>query len=404
MRHVLIFAKTPYDRTPYDEWLAGSGIQPIILTPDEYAAGYAHLPQVYAFRDYDTSQLVEKTALRLGRAHRIEAVFARAEADVLRAAQLRDVLDLPGQRHTSALAFRDKVVMKDHLVGGPVEIPRYRMLDSAYTALEFIEEHGYPVVIKPVSESGSLGASVIRDVTELDAYLSRPWRGTSQIETFIEGDMYHVDGLVINRTVEFIHPFRYLNNCLSFRDSEWLATIPLSTTDPAYDRLVGAAKAVLAALPTPSNTAFHAELWITPDDRVVFCEIASRTGGGMISAMVRHCFGLDLDQEWLYAECGLPRALGCPDYRPAGGLHIPPAHGLLEYLPLGDEPDCVREVTMSGSAGQVYHGGVKSGLFLAGYVVEGTSEEGVAANMQRVASWFAERVRWRPVAIEGGAG
>jgi hypothetical protein len=398
MRHVLIFAKTPYDKTPYDKWLVGSGIEPIILTTDEFATGYAHLPQVYAFRDYDTNQLVEKTALRLGRTHRIGAVFARAEADVIRAAQLRDLLDLPGQRHASALAFRDKVVMKDHLVGGGVEIPRYRLLDSAYTAVDFIAEHGYPVVIKPVSESGSLGASVIRDEAELDAYLRRPWRGTSQIETFIVGDMHHVDGLIINGTIEFIHPFRYLNNCLSFRDSDWLATIPLATADPAYDRLVGATKDVLAALPTPSNTAFHAELWTTPDGRIVFCEIASRTGGGMISATVRHGFGLDLDQEWLYAECGLPRTFESPDYRPAGGLHIPPAHGLLEHLPIGDEPDCVREVIMSGSAGQVYHGGVKSGLFLAGYVVGGGSEEGVAANMERVASWFAAHVKWRPVA------
>jgi hypothetical protein len=400
MRHVLIFAKTPYDKTPYDTWLASSGIAPIILTTEEYATGYAHLPHVYEFRDYDGNQLVEKAALRLGRAHRVEAVFARAEADVVRAAQLREVLALPGQRHASARAFRDKVVMKNHLAGTTVETPRFRLLDSAYTAVGFVAEHGYPVVIKPVSESGSLGACVIRDEAELDAYLSRPWRGTSQIETFVRGDMYHVDGLVIDGTIEFIHPFRYVNDCLSFRDSEWLATVPLSKTDPAYGRLVGAARAVLAALPTPSNTAFHAEFWITPEDRVVFCEIASRTGGGMISATVRHCFGIDLDKEWLYAECGLPRTFGTPDYRPAGGLHIPPAHGMLEHLPIGDEPECVREVAMAGSAGRVYHGGVKSGLFLAGYVVGGSSEESVAANMERVVSWFAEHVRWRPVAIE----
>jgi hypothetical protein len=76
---------------------------------------------------------------------------------------------------------------------------------------------------------------------------------------------------------------------------------------------------------------------------------------------------------------------------------------MLEHLPIGDEPECVREVAMAGSAGQVYHGGVKSGLFLAGYVVGGSSEESVAANMERVVSWFAERVRWRPVAIEDPA-
>ncbi|WP_406382130.1 PLP-dependent transferase [Streptomyces sp. NBC_01618] len=42
-----------------------------------------------------------------------------------------------------------------------MEVPAYRLLDSAYTAVEFVAQHGYPVVIKPVSESGSLGADVV---------------------------------------------------------------------------------------------------------------------------------------------------------------------------------------------------------------------------------------------------
>ncbi|UYB37857.1 ATP-dependent carboxylate-amine ligase [Streptomyces sp. Je 1-4] len=401
MPHVLVFAKTPYAKTPYDRWLAGSGVVPVILTTTEFAAGYGHLPHVHAFDDYDTNQLVEKTALRLAREHAVTAVFARAEADVVRAAQLRDLLDLPGQRTASALAFRDKVVMKDHLVGGPVEIPAYRPLDSAYTALEFVAEHGYPVVIKPLSESGSLGAAIIRDEAELDAYLARPWRGASEIEVFVPGQMYHVDGLVVNGEVVFAHPFRYLNDCLSFRANDWVANLPLTPQDPVHDRLLKAARAVLAELPTPPHTAFHAELWITPDDRTVFCEIASRTGGGMISSMVRHAFGIDLDKEWLYAECGLPSTLGTPAYRPTGALCIPPSNGVLSRLPSGDEPACVKEVALTGTVGQEFHGGVKSGLFLAGYVVGGDTEEDVAANLEHVAAWFADRAEWSPAPTGG---
>ncbi|MFF8830094.1 acetyl-CoA carboxylase biotin carboxylase subunit family protein [Streptomyces sp. NPDC015131] len=405
MRHVLIFAKTPYTKTPYDRWLAGSGIEPVVLTTTEFAPGYAHLPpgRVHAFDDYDTNQLVEKTALRLAREYAVEAVFARAEADVVRAAQLRELLGLPGQHTASALAFRDKVVMKDHLAGGPVDTPVYRRADSAYALVEFTAEHGYPVVVKPVSESGSLGARVIRDEADLDAYLARPWRGTSQVETFVEGQMYHVDGLVAGGEVVFVHPFRYVNDCLSFRDDDWVGCLPLSPGDPAYDRLVKAAGAVLAELPTPPQTAFHAELWITPDDRVVFCEIASRTGGGMISAMVRHAFGVDLDKEWLYAECGLPSTLGDPVYRPAGCLNIPPGKGVLEHLPTGGEPDGVREMSFTGAVGREYQGGVKSGLYLVGYVIDGDTEDEVERRMRTVADWYSAHVRWRPTAPEENA-
>lgn len=397
MCHVLVFAKTPYDRTPFDRWLAGTGFTPIVLTPTDYLPGYAHLPHVYGFEDYDTNQLVEKTALRLACDLSVRAVFARAEADIVRAAQLRELLGLPGQWTDSALAFRDKVVMKDHLVAGPVELPSYRRLDSAYTALDFIATHGYPVVIKPVSESGSLGAVVIRDEEALDAYLARPWRGRSEIETFVPGQMYHVDGLVVDGEVRFIHPFRYLNDCLSFREDGWVANVPLALDDPLQDRLVNAARALLEWLPTPRHTAFHAELWITPDDRIVFCEIASRTGGGMISYLVRHAFGLDLDRLWLLAECGLPVQLPEVVRRPAGALCIPPSRGVLESLPRSGEPDSILEASITGRVGQRFNGGVKSGLFLAGYVVGGQDEHDVEANLEKVADWFQASTVWRPV-------
>lgn len=403
-RRVLVFAKTPYERTPYDRWLAGTGVEPLILTTAEFAEGYQHLANVHAFAEYDTNRLVDKAALHLARTHEVDAVFARAEADVVRAAQLRDLLDLPGQRTESALAFRDKVLMKDLLAGGPVELPHYRPLDSAFTAMTFIEKHGYPVVVKPVSESGSLGAAVIRDEAGLDAYLRRPWQGASEIETFVDGRMYHVDGLVVGGEVAFINPSRYVNDCLSFRSEEWLASVPLSAADPWHARLVEATRAVLDRLPTPRNTAFHTELWITPDDRVVFCEIASRTPGGMVAPMLEHCFGVELDRLWLLAECGLPVAVDPPRYRPAGGLMIPPSHGVLEYLPpTQGAPACVRDAVISGRVGQTFRGGVKSGLFLAGYVVTGETEDDVVENMERVVAWFDRVAVWRPIAARSEA-
>jgi hypothetical protein len=38
------------------------------------------------------------------------------------------------------------------------------------------------------------------------------------------------------------------------------------------------------------------------------------------------------------------------------------------------------------AVGQEFHGGIKSGLFLAGYVVAGDTEDDVAANMDKVAA------------------
>jgi len=99
-----------------------------------------------------------------------------------------------------------------------------------------------------------------------------------------------------------------------------------------------------------------AELWQQPNGELIFCEIASPTGGGWISASIESCFHLNLDQERFYAECGITR----PIY-------------LLVLKP----------------------GGVKSGLFLAGYVVRGDSETTVRQNMEKTADWFSTHSRWK---------
>ena len=141
---------------------------------------------------------------------------------------------------------------------------------------------------------------------------------------------------------------------------------------------------------------FHCELWHTPDDQIVFCEIASRTGGAMISGTISQSFGINIDKEWFYAECGLPRTMPSQlSYQPSGGIVIPPLDGILEHMPSGNEPSYVRAVELSGVEGQRYHGGVKSGYFVAGYVVDGKSEDEVARNMWNVAEWFAQNARWQ---------
>ena len=395
-RHVLIFAKTSRTKTPYDEWLAGSGIEPIILATDECAASYGHLPEVYGFANYDHNQLVEKTALALARSHALVGIFARGEPDVIRAAQLRELLDLPGQKTASALAFRNKVIMKDHLRESGIRVPAYRAVDSAYTALQFVEEHGYPVVIKPAMGSGSFGTNVIRDEAELDRYLAQAPRTEMEIERFVDGPMYHVDGLIIDGQLAFISPFRYVNDCLSYRKSEFLGFHTVGTDDPLYPRLVANAWTIVATLPSPRHMAFHCELWHTPDDQIVFCEIASRTGGALISSTIHRSFGFHIDKEWFYAECGLPRTLPSQrSYQPAGGVLLPPLDGILEHLPNGHELPCVRDAELPGVVGQRYHGGVKSGFFVAGYVVVGDTETEVARNIADTADWFARNARWQ---------
>jgi hypothetical protein len=395
-QYILILAKTDYQKTPYDSWLAGTGITPIILTTEEFAPGYQHMEYVQQFANYDRSQLVEKVAYKLGREFDLVGIFARGESDIIRAARLRERLGLPGQKMESALAYRDKLVMKDHLRGKGVRLPTYQPVNSVVDIVDFIERNGYPVVIKPLSESGSFNVCIVGDEQALDAYLANPPQASMEIETFVEGKMYHVDGLMIDDKNVFVRPFQYVNDCLSFRKNEYIGNSILPPEHPLYDRLVAAVRQVIANLPATSHMAFHAEFWHTPDDEIVFCEIAGRTGGGMISMTVEQVLGFSIDKEWLLAECGITRSY--PQLPPTMGgcICIPPLSGVLDAIPSETKLDCIIGEKFTGKVGERYHGGVKSGLFLMGYVVSGDSESEVIENITKTAEWFYANSRWSP--------
>lgn len=393
-KYILILAKTSHDKTPYGEWLADSGISAVILVAAEYFDGYRHLENVYPFEDYDQSPLVEQTALRLGESFPFIGVFARAEADVIRAARIREKLLLPGQDLKSAVAYRDKVIMKDYLRGSGVLLPEYRAVSETRDILDFVAQHGYPVVIKPRSASGSFNTFIIRNDGELDVYVGNQPGDQMEIETYVEGKMHHVDGLIVDGHIVFVQPFQYINDCLSFRKNEFIGNCTLPPDDPLHDRLAAAARDVLTHLPPARHMAFHAEFWHTPDDRIVFCEIASRTGGGMISYAVVHTFGLDIDREWLLAECGLSHLDTPPGYRPGGCICIPPLNGVLEHMPDSRSLDHIRQEVFTGKIGERYHGGVKSGLFLVGYVISGCTQDEVIRKIEDTARWFGENSRW----------
>jgi phosphoglycolate phosphatase-like HAD superfamily hydrolase len=166
-----VFVNYDYEDTPYDRW-AGGEADLHLLVAEERADGYAHLPNVHRFPSYRTNGMLERVALELAQSVPVSVVVARAEPDLLRAARLRDRLGLPGQGYHSALAFRDKVVMKRRLAVARIPVPAFAPIDTALDLLEFIERHGLPVVVKPARGSGSLGVSVVRTSGELDALLA----------------------------------------------------------------------------------------------------------------------------------------------------------------------------------------------------------------------------------------
>ncbi|MFH9584467.1 acetyl-CoA carboxylase biotin carboxylase subunit family protein [Streptomyces luteogriseus] len=398
-RDVLVLVDSDHADTPYDTWAAEAGVRPHLLVSRARYPQYRHVPGTRAFDDYASGGQVERVALELGERVSPLAVVARAEGDLLRAARLREVLGVPGQDWPSALAFRDKVVMKTQLRRQGLEVPEFTAVRTPVDLLAFAAEHGYPVVVKPAYGSGSTGTQVLRGPDDLDALLAAGLPEHPEVERFVEGAMYVVDGLFTQGAVRSAFVSRYVNDCLAFRAGGHLGSAQLTRDDPLTPRLISYARQVLGLLPTSDCTTFHLEVFHTPDDRLVLCEVASRTGGALTAAAIRAASGIDLDREWFLAQTGAAPSLtpgmdGAAPGRSAGWVVFYPERGTLTELPLAP-PEFVVEQRLRGRVGTTYRGGQKSGVYLAGYVVTGADADEVEQRLHELAAWYASGVRWR---------
>ena len=408
---VLVLHRGPLEPSPYDEWLADYEGDVLLLASREQlelageelprGTGYRHIEAVPG---YDVSGRVELRALELARAYRVRHIVACQERDLERAAQLREILGLPGQRLPSATAFRDKVVMKELVRAAKVAVASYAEVECAADLIAFARAHGFPLVLKPRNGGGSVDLRILYSGQELDALLAaEPLLGAGLqpnliVEAFVPGSVCHVDGLVVDRRVVFAWPSQYLYALTSFKDDpNGRFDVTLDRDDPLGRRLLALTDRVLDALPGPAHFAFHAEIFHTPDDRLVLCEIACRTGGASIRDITRTLFGADPTEWWVRAQVGLPLgkvedARRLQPARMAGQLALMKRPGQVVGVP-GEPPFAwVERSRVFVKPGQVMDEAAFSGDFMAVFVVSAPTRDVTEARLRELETWFAANV------------
>ena len=121
-------------------------------------------------------------------------IVATHEFDIVLAAKIRELLGLSGQNIESAIGFRDKYIMKKYLEK-VVSLPKYAEINDCIDLIEFTDNLRYPFVVKPRQGAGSIGVTIIQNKSELKDFISTPLSPNIMVETFTDGEMYHVDGL-----------------------------------------------------------------------------------------------------------------------------------------------------------------------------------------------------------------
>lgn len=349
---------------------------------------------ITGFENWDSNDNIYKTILDRSREEKIDYVVATHEFDLVKAGHLRDYLKLEGQSKESAVAFRDKYEMKKRLKG-KIGLPHFAKIKDVFDLHNFVSKYDYPFVLKPTDGAGSIGVQIVKNRDELAGILAEGIQGDFIAETFLEGDMYHIDGLYENGKLLLSVPSLYINGCLAFQKGEYLASV-MSDNEEINNRMNNAVKEVLDTLPTPVHAiAFHAEFFLTPEEEIVFCEIASRVGGGMVSETLEFARGIDILSESIKAQCGMPIIIKGTDRGLAGWTTIQPKKGNLIRMNAKLPYDWVKECYVKESdIGKYFAGSNSSADSIASLVVAGSSKEEITKRFELVQAWFEENCEW----------
>jgi hypothetical protein len=257
---------------------------------------------------------------------RVDVVLALSEYDLDLGASLRELLGVEGPRPADVRRVRDKVTMKSLVAQAGLRVPRFVTVDDADSVRRFAEAVQLPVILKPRTGWDSQGVYLVKSAAGLEKVLSDPSLDGYECEEFVDGRMYHVDGIVKDGSVRALRSSRLLGSCLDFALGSPFGSVANDDED-LERRFAGYAERIAAALGM-GTSAFHLEVFRTAPagpgehDDLVFLEVGARVGGAQIPFVWREVYGVDLFEAWVRMLLGESPALPRVDVTSEAGGYL----------------------------------------------------------------------------------
>lgn len=383
---------------------------------------------------------VELKAEELNEKYKFTHVCYQAEQDILRAARLREFFGLGGQTFRNALAFRDKVLMKEEVEKAGLSVPPFSRVHSYSSILLHYKKFGLPLVAKPTCGMGAVDTFILRDEEDLKKLLLTPLSPSLdgpidlEVENFASGEMYHhnphsllskvfnfacfnfryhCDGLIYNNTIKVMWVSKYVNTCVSFLKSKFLASYTLQMDNPLLPKINSFVKKTLEGLNRVDSQnnenlsySFHVEVFYDHEkDSIVLCEAACRTGGAGVSDVIKYLFQVDLNKASVQVQCGdVPNSKAIPqgDFSTqmrsedskqcAGWLLIYPKVGKLLKLPNAENLPHI--YSQNNSSRREFTQMAHCTDCLSQLIITGKDENEIIQNIHSTVNWFEENTVW----------
>jgi hypothetical protein len=292
--------------------------------PHEHRAAFDHVVVVTAVTCSSVVGAVHDLASRRGASLDDVTLLTHDEYGLLAVSQARQALGLAGAHPEHIEDFTDKVRMKAAVAAAGVRIPRFlrfdphawstepqRVLDAVHTTL------GWPVFVKPLSESGTVGGERLERPGDFISWAARVGPGGRyEVDEFLHGSLWHVDTVLFEGQPLFTGVNRYTHPCYEYLSGRICASRTVDPDEPAWERLRRFNAAVVAAFGDrkPDDTALHLEVFETAAGELVFLEIAARAPAALVPAAYEKRWGFNIELAHYQAQRGIKptRADGGP--------------------------------------------------------------------------------------------
>lgn len=321
------------------------------------------------------------------------------------AARVAATLNLPHNDPNAALAARNKWVMREALHRGGVPVPTYRQVALDADPLPAALEIGFPVVVKPITLSGSRGVIRADDAGELRAAFARS-RGITRraghapnedvllLERYLPGVEVALEGLLTAGNLRTLALFDKPDPLEGPFFEETIYVTP-SRLAPKVQEAISARTEEAAAALGLREGPVHAELRIN-DDGIWLIEMAGRSIGGLCSTVLEFGAGISLEEIILRHAVGMGLPSGTGMDHAAGVMMIPiPRGGILRGVTGLDEAEAVPGVTGIDITAPLHQPLVPlpEGASYLGFIfAQGTTPEGVEGALRKAHAALTFRI------------
>ena len=200
--------------------------------------------------------------------------------------------------------FQSKSRMKTFYQKAQLPTARYCIVSTLENALEFIQEVGYPIVIKPDIGVGSSDTRKIRNQEELETYFKHPRMVKMIMEEYINGESFSFDGITdSHKKVLFMTSHQYTDSIMDSVNEQ--KTIGCYSYMNIPEDILDAGLRTVKAFNTRSRF-FHFEFFRLNEDKegvgkkgdILGLEVNMRPPGGFLPDMINYANDSNVYQLW----------------------------------------------------------------------------------------------------------